>query len=134
MIKISAKKSVLADDTSLESDAFSKSILTNEPRIDFRETLYCFSNKLGTFLFKLDESFSFTLIEFEVCERKLLQGLHLFKINKFYWVNVEYVSRVIQFGTKNYCELTNGELLLISKSNLVAFQKGLLLRYNANCN
>lgn len=132
MIKITAKKPVFVDVTTLESDAFFNPILTDETRIDFRETLYCFSHKLGTILFKSDESFS--LINIKVCQKTLPQGLHFFKINKFYFVNVEYVASVIQFGTKNYCKLINGELLPISKSNLVAFQKGLLLRYKANCN
>lgn len=134
MIKITAKKPDFVDATTLESDSFFNPILTDEPRIDFRETLYFFSNKLGTFLFHSDESYSFSIIKIDVCQKKLLQGLHFFKINKFYWVNFEYVARVIQFGTENYCELTNGELLLISKSNLVAFQKVLLVRHISKCN
>ena len=133
MININSK-SILVEDCKVEINTFFNSILNSVPRIEITETLYFFSHKLGTFFFQSDESYSLSVLQIQDCQKTVFQGLHFFKINKSYWVNLEHAVGILQHGTRNYCELTNGELLFISKSNLVAFQKLVSLKHATKYN
>jgi hypothetical protein len=63
---------------------------------------------------------------------KLYKELNFFKINKQYWINLNYVSNTIQFRNKNYCELINGELFQIAKKNSKDFENKLKLHAKKN--
>ena len=97
-------------------------------------------NKEGQKINNFIYSFWLNCVEIKRAQRRIYCMVfififwHFFKINKSYWVNLEHAVGILQHGTRNYCELTNGELLFISKSNLVAFQKLVSLKHATKYN
>jgi hypothetical protein len=63
---------------------------------------------------------------------ELINELNFIKINKHYWINLNYVSNTIQFRNKNYCELINRGLFQIAKKNSKDFENKLKLQAKKN--
>lgn len=95
-------------------------------------TLYFLCNNRNTLFFQTDESCIQSIKDSDECQMKLIKELNFFKINKQYWINLNYVSKTIQFRNKNYCELINGELFQIAKKNSKDFENKLMLQAKKN--
>ena len=95
-------------------------------------TLYCLCNNRNIIFFQTDESSIQSLKNSDECQMELIKELNFFKINKQYWINLNYVSNTIQFRNKNYCELINGELFQIAKKHSKDFENKLKLQAKKN--
>ena len=89
-------------------------------------------NNRNIIFFQTDESSIQSLKNSDECQMELIKELNFFKINKQYWINLNYVSNTIQFRNKNYCELINGELFQIAKKNSKDFENKLKLQAKKN--
>ena len=85
--------------------------------------LYCLLQKNRALFFQNDEGILYYLEEIVDTQKGILEKMRFFSINRYYYVNVEHVVRIVSYEKKNYCELTNGELLQISKNKVREFQK-----------
>ncbi len=108
------------------------SYLNKATLFDISLTLYCLCNNRNTLFFQTDESSIQSVKDSEECQMELIKELNFFKINKQYWINLNYVSNSIQLQNKNYCELINGELFQIAKKNSKDFENKLLLQAKKN--
>lgn len=104
----------------------------NQALFDTSLTLYCLCNNRNTLFFQTDESCIQSIKDSDECQMKLYKELNFFKINKQYWVNLNYVLKIIQFRNKNYCEIINGELLQIAKKDWKNFEYRLKLQAKKN--
>ena len=95
-------------------------------------TLYCLCNNRNIIFFQTDESSIQSLKNSDECQMELIKELNFFKINKQYWINLNYVSNTIQFRNKNYCELINRGLFQIAKKNSKDFENKLKLQAKKN--
>ena len=94
----------------------------NHAHFNISLTLYCLCNNKNTLFFQTDESCIRFIKDSDECQMELFKELNFFKINKHYWINLNYVSNTIQFRNKNYCELINGELFQIAKKHSKDFE------------